>query len=249
MGWGREAPALEKSEIAKVGIVEKTGQVVSPDLHFVDENGREVKFGQYFDGRKPVVLVLSYYGCPALCTLVLNHVVGTAAKLKGLAGRDFNFVTVSIDPREKPGLAKDKQKAYLGLYGRSVDASGFAFLTSPDNAVAKLAEQVGFGYVFDPDANDYVHTAVVFILGPHGEVFRYLYGTGYQVNDLNFALLEANPAQADLLERLLHWFYRYDALSKRYEPAGLKVLLVLSGLFIGVTVVFWRMTKQRGKSC
>ena len=33
-----------------------------------------MKLGDYF-GNKPVILVLAYYRCPMLCTLVLNGLV------------------------------------------------------------------------------------------------------------------------------------------------------------------------------
>ena len=38
---------------------------------FKDEQGREVRLGQFFNG-KPVVLSLVYYTCPMLCNQVLN---------------------------------------------------------------------------------------------------------------------------------------------------------------------------------
>ncbi len=44
------------------------------DLAFHDEEGQEVKLGDYF-GAKPVILVLAYYRCPMLCTQVLNGLV------------------------------------------------------------------------------------------------------------------------------------------------------------------------------
>ena len=40
---------------------------------FKDEDGREVRLGEYF-GRRPVVLAFVYYECPMLCTQVLNGV-------------------------------------------------------------------------------------------------------------------------------------------------------------------------------
>jgi protein SCO1/2 len=44
------------------------------DAHFKDENGRDVTLGQYFDGKRPVVLAFVYYSCPMLCTQVMNGV-------------------------------------------------------------------------------------------------------------------------------------------------------------------------------
>src|SRR5690348_10753663 len=35
---------------------------------FVDDAGKTVKLGQYFDGKHPVLLALVYYHCPILCS-------------------------------------------------------------------------------------------------------------------------------------------------------------------------------------
>ena len=40
--------------------------------------GRRVRLGDYFDGGKPVLLVLAYYRCPMLCGLVLHAAAGAA---------------------------------------------------------------------------------------------------------------------------------------------------------------------------
>src|ERR1044071_5938289 len=54
-------PALKK-----VGIDQKLNEQVPLDAAFKDEQGREVRLGQFFKG-KPVVIALVYYTCPMLC--------------------------------------------------------------------------------------------------------------------------------------------------------------------------------------
>ena len=49
-----------------------------------------------------------------LCTQVLNGLVARAASVMSLdAGRDFDVVTVSFDPRETPAMAAAKKEAYV----------------------------------------------------------------------------------------------------------------------------------------
>ena len=69
-------PALKE-----IGIDQKLDGKLPLDMEFSDESGAPVKLNQYFKDR-PVVLALVYYGCPMLCTQVLN---GLASSLKGLA--------------------------------------------------------------------------------------------------------------------------------------------------------------------
>src|SRR4051794_30609818 len=59
-------------KLQNVGMDQRLGNQIPMDLVFKDEAGNPVKLGQYFDGHRPVVLTLVYYGCPMLCTLVLN---------------------------------------------------------------------------------------------------------------------------------------------------------------------------------
>jgi protein SCO1/2 len=111
-----------------VGIDQKLNSQVPLDLVFRDEAGNEVALGQYF-GQKPVVLVLAYYNCPMLCTIVLNGVLHSVKELKYNIGREFEVVTVSFDPTEKPSLAAAKKAIYVGLYGRPNAGAGWHFLS------------------------------------------------------------------------------------------------------------------------
>ena len=103
--------------LREVGIDQKLNSQIPLDLMFRDEGGNEVRLGEYF-GQKPVLLVLAYYDCPMLCTIVLNGVLHSVKELKYNIGREFEVVTVNFDPTEKPSLAAAKKAIYVGLYNR-----------------------------------------------------------------------------------------------------------------------------------
>src|SRR5207237_1239191 len=79
--------------------------------------------------RRPVILVLAYYQCPRLCTLVLNGLVQGMLEMSFDAGKEFEVVTVSFDPRETWDLAATKKESYLLRYGRPGAEAGWHFLT------------------------------------------------------------------------------------------------------------------------
>jgi len=114
--------------LQNVGIDQRIGQQLPLDLVFHDEDGRDVRLGQYF-GAKPVVLALAYYECPMLCTQVLNGMTGALKTLSFDAGTDFEVVVVSIDPRDGFRMAASKKDAYVRQYGRPQNAAGWHFLT------------------------------------------------------------------------------------------------------------------------
>jgi len=100
-------------ELAGIGIDEKLGQPLPLDLHFVDETGKDVALADYFHKDRPVVLQLSYFGCPMLCSLVSNGLVESLNDLTLTMGKDFEVINLSFDPSETSALAGLKKQSFL----------------------------------------------------------------------------------------------------------------------------------------
>ena len=115
-----------------------------------------------------MVLSLVYYNCPMLCTEVLNGMKGVFRHLPLVVGRDFEVVTVSIDPTETPSLAAAKKEKYLEGYEHPEGASGWHFLTGDEQQIRTLADVVGFRYVYDKETRQYAHAAGIMVLTPGG---------------------------------------------------------------------------------
>ena len=158
----------QRPELLKdVGIDQKLNDEIPLDLTFRDEHGKTVELAQYF-GSKPVILTLVYYNCPMLCTQVLNGLDRTLKLIPMEIGKDFNVVTVSIDPTERPVLAEAKQAMYAGMYGRPGAAEGWHFLTGDEPQIKQLAHAVGFRYAYDSDSKQFAHASVIMMLTPGG---------------------------------------------------------------------------------
>src|SRR5207248_3572233 len=132
---------------ARAGLEQKLNAQVPLDSVFRDEHGNRVPLATFF-GKRPVILVLAYYECPNLCTLVLNGVLQTAQDLKFDAGKDYEIVVISFDPRERPALAAAKKQTYLQRYGRAGGVDGWHFLTGEETAIARVAKSVGYPFSF-----------------------------------------------------------------------------------------------------
>src|SRR5690348_5212763 len=72
--FAANAPDLSSETLGRIDFDQKLQQQVASNLKFRDETGKSVQLGDYM-GQRPVILVLGYYGCPMLCTLVLNGLV------------------------------------------------------------------------------------------------------------------------------------------------------------------------------
>lgn len=230
-GMGMSEPALDPASkkpaiLEKIGIDQKIGQQLPLDLQFVDERGAVIRLGDYF-GTRPVVLALAYYECPMLCTQVLNGMAGALKTLSFDAGKDFEVVVVSINPREGPRLAADKKATYVEHYGRPETAGGWHFLTGTEPAIQTLARAIGFRYAFDENIQQYAHGAAIYVATPKGIVARYLLGIEFPPKDLRFALVEASENRlGTIADRVLLLCYHYDPTTGTYGAAVLRAVRI-----------------------
>ncbi len=82
-------PQLTDGQLSQIQFDQKLGAQVSPALEFTDETGKAIHLGDYC-ADKPAVLILGYYGCPMLCTLVLNGAADCFRNMTWKAGQQFN---------------------------------------------------------------------------------------------------------------------------------------------------------------
>lgn len=229
--------------LRNVGIDQKLNNQVPLDLVFRDEAGNEVRLGRYF-GEKPVILVLAYYDCPMLCTIVLNGVLHSLKELKYNVGQQFEVVTVSFDPTEKPPLAAAKKAIYVGLYGRPGAAAGWHFLTGEEPSIRQLTEAVGFRYNYDTQAKQYFHATGIMVLTPDGHLARYFYGIQYPSGNLRLGLVEASQGKVGSpVDQVLLYCSQYDPATGKYSVivshvlkiAALATVLSLAALVLAMS--------------
>jgi len=254
---GQAAPDMEiLPPLPKdVGFDQHIGQIAPLDAIFKDETGKTVLLGDYFSD-KPVVLNLAYFTCPMLCGLSQQ---GLSSSLKGIdldAGRDFNVLTISFNPRETPDMARAKKDTALADYGRAGAARGWHFLTGDEEAIQRVTSVVGFRYQWDEAAKQYAHATGLVVLTPDAKIARYLFGIEYAPKDLRLSLVEASKGHlGTLVDRLLLLCYHYDPKIGKYGPvaigamraAGMLTLLSL-GLFVVMTTRRERKAKKARRS-
>jgi protein SCO1/2 len=211
-----ESQNVKPKLLHEVGIDQKLDQQVPLDLAFRDETGRTVALREYF-GAQPVILAMVYYECPMLCTQVLNGLLASLKVVPLDVGRQFKVLTVSFNPREKPGLAANKKRVYVGLYGRPRAAEGWHFLTADEAPIKDLAQAVGFHYAYDAESGQFAHATAIMVLTPQGKVSRYFYGIDYPPRDLRLSLVEASANKiGSPVDQILLFCYHYDPTTGKY---------------------------------
>ena len=231
---------LSDVELRKIVFEQKLNSEVALDLPFRDETGKLVRLGDYF-GRKPVILVPGYYGCPMLCTLVLDGLIESMQDLKKSVGQQFVVLNFSIDPNEKPDLAAAKKRTYLRRYGRPEAAEEWHFLTGDSSAIQKLTDQIGFRYAYDPATKQYAHPSGFVVMTPQGKVARYFFGVDFSAKDLDSALDAASSNRASSpVQQLLLLCFHYSPITSKYGGyilAFVRVCGVATLLGLGAAIV------------
>ncbi|MBA3943323.1 MAG: SCO family protein [Herpetosiphonaceae bacterium] len=220
-------------------------------LVFHDDEGASVTLGTYF-GQKPAILVLAYYTCPNLCPLLLHGLATSLNDLAFRAGKEFDVVVVSINPRETPAIAKMTKAMLLPGVNPAV-ARGWHLLTGDEPMIERLATTVGVHYAWDAAQQQYAHPSGIMLVTAQGHLARYLYGIQYQIRDLRLGLIEASANQiGSPLDQVLLRCYHYDPVSGTYSlvvmnivrgAAVITTLLVLAALLI----LFRRERLQSGQ--
>ncbi len=248
LGGGLSAHAEEDTRppvLREVGLDQKLGGQIPLDVAFRDEAGQAVTLQQYF-GKRPVILVLAYYQCPMLCTLVLNGLTSALRTLSFDIGQQFEVVTVSIDPADTPALATAKKQTYLDSYRRPGADAGWHFLTGDAASIDRLAQAVGFRYRYDPVRKEFAHAAGIMVLTPGGTLARYFYGVEFAPRDLRFGLIEAAENRiGSPVDQLLLYCYQYDPSTGHYSAAVMNIVRLGGVLTVGAFVVFLLAMRRR----
>jgi len=233
---GQRPPMLQG-----VGIEQRLDEPIPAGLSFRDETGKPVRLGDYF-GKRPLILNLVYYQCPMLCGEVLSGLTSAMGLVNFNLGKDFDVITVSIDPRETPEMAAAKKATFLQRYHRAGAAQGWHFLTGDEPNIQALAKAAGWGYEFDAASGQYAHATAILVLTPEGKISRYLYGVEFPPKDLRLALVEASQSKiGGVVDQVLLYCYHYDPATGKYGAvivnimrlAGVVTMLIL-GVFMFV---------------
>ena len=195
-----------------VKITERLNVQVPLDLEFTDQEGKTGTLRRFFNGQKPVVLTLNYSSCPMLCNLQLTGFARSLRELEWSVGKEFDIVTISIDPKEDTEHAKSMQQKLIADYGRPEAQSGWHVLTGKEADIQAVAKSVGFGYRYNPERKEYEHAAVMMFLTPDGRISSYRYGWEFPGGVLKLTLLDASQGKlGSILEQVVQYCLVYDS--------------------------------------
>lgn len=247
-------PAADRlpAQLGDVEIQQRLNQPVPLQLAFRDETGRMVRLADYFQPGKPVILSLVYYKCPMLCSQVLASLAVSLRFVKFDAGKQFQVLTVSFDPRETPAQAAVAKTKFLPMYHHPGTDDGWHFLTGDQASITALANAVGFHFRWDARTQQFAHATGIMILTPQGRVSQYYYGARYFPTDLRFGLIQASQNQiGTLADQIVLYCYHWDPHTGRYGVIVSRVIQVSGGVTVLVVgsmlILLFRAEPNRGR--
>ena len=238
-------PQLQNMEVK-----ENPGTFLTLSRKFTNEAGQVVPLGTYFDGRRPVLLTMIYYGCPSLCNYHLNGITETLKKMDGKIGEDYQVVAVSMNHSETHTLAGKKKASYVEALGQVGGNDGMHFLVGTEENVKALANELGFPFRWVEEEQQYAHPAVAHIMSPDGMISRYLHGIAFDEKTLRLSLVEASRGEiGSIIEQLTLFCFQFNPSKNKYTFFAYNIMRAGAGLTVVLLAVFliplWRRERQR----
>jgi protein SCO1/2 len=232
-------------EAEGITVDQKLGGQIPTNLPLTDSEGRPIKTGYVFNGKLPTIVTLNYSDCPMLCSVQLNALTKSLNELDLQLGKDFQVLTVSIDPNETTQRAAETKAKYLDeLSNQPAAADGWTFATAKQPIINRFADAVGFRYRYDASIKQYNHPAMLAFVSPTGVITRYSLSIDFPPEQLKLALVEAGEGNVgSAVDQFILWCYSYDPSSNSYTPHAWRIMRLCGfgfiGLMLATLVPYW----------
>jgi protein SCO1/2 len=229
-----------------VTVDEHVGARVPLDATFRTQDGAQVTLGELLRGDLPTILTFNYSDCPMLCSLQLN---GLSAALPALAmptavehglggkqaafkiGTQFRIVTIDLEPKESLEKLAKMRERYIGKLPEAQQAAaraGWTFVAAAtpgdDTAIKKVAESVGFKYVYVTERAEWAHPAALIFLSTTGVVTRYVYGIEFEPAVMRESIVKAGLSESATAVGFMNRCYHFDPEATSNARAGVLTL-------------------------
>lgn len=226
------------------------GRTVDPNLAFTDERGYPFKLQQWFPGKRPVLLMLGYYSCPAMCGTVLGSAFRALSDTDLQPGDDYLILNVSIDPKETPEIAKARKQNFLPKLAKTGGEDAWRVLVGDENNIQQLADTVGFHFYWAEATKQFAHPASLIFLTPEGKVSRVIGNAAFQAEDVRLALIEAsNGKLGTFWDQVKLNCMTFDPTTNSYSVTAMTIMRIGGVITVVVlAVMIWVMLRrERGR--
>jgi len=233
--------------VQAAGFDQHLSHPVPPALAFRDDDGRDVRLGDYL-GTVPVVLAFAYYGCSNLCPTVIGNLAHVLESTGLRPGAQYRVVVVSIDSRDSPPVAARRKVDYLQDAASGASGRAWHMLTGSGSSIDALTRAAGFRYAYDEATHQYAHPVGVLLLTPDGRIARYLLGFNFTPTELRGAIDDASGDRiAAPAQRLLLLCFHFDPAGK-YSAAIIETLRWVAITMLATGLLLFAVRRRRAET-
>ncbi len=216
-----------------VGVDDTRGTELPLDAVIHDADGKPHRLESFFDGERPVILVMAYYSCPVLCSMVHANLRSALNDINLTLGEDYRVVTISFDPKDDAAAAREHEDRYHNGLRDEPGDDGWMFCTTTDANAQRIADAVGFRYQYVPDTGEYAHVAAVFFIDANGTVHNFMENAQYRSRDVKMALIEAAEGRVgSMFDRVLMTCFLYNPETGKYTVVWMGVMRIVGTLCV-----------------
>lgn len=229
---------------------DRVGQTIDTSLTFTDERGYPFPLKQWFPGETPVVLLLGYYHCPAMCGTVLQAAFRALSDVSFEPGKDYRILNVSIDPRETAESAKSRKDNFLPKLAKTGVADAWRVLTGNEENIRKLAESAGFNFYWSEATKQYAHPPSLIFLTKTGKISRIVVSAFYESEDVQLALVEASEGRlGSFMDQVKLNCLTFDSRTNTYTLAAMTIMRVGGAItVVALAGMIWFMLRRERRA-
>ncbi len=207
------------------------GARLHADTVLTDSEGQDFTLGDLLG--KPLILLLSYYGCDGSCPTMNKELIKILPEVDSFRlGKDYRVLTVSFDAKDSAQSAANFD-AKIGMPESM--RKGWRHAVLKDKDVKGFTGEFGYRFFWSDAAKAFLHPNALIFLTPEGRVARYIYGTRLDARNVQLALTDADwnriSNSVAVFDLLTGACFSYNYVTGKYEPDYAQLIGIGSFLF------------------
>lgn len=226
-----------------VGVSEQLKNFVTKTLRFSNDHKQSLSIQDYLNFQKPILINLVYFRCPSLCNHTLNGLAQVIKKSQWKIGRDYQVLSISVNPQEDVIIAASKKEIYMDVFTKTEskkNAENFwHFLTGTETNIRLLAKDLGIKYKYSKADKQFLHPSTLIFLSSSGKITRYLHGIEFAPKDFDLAIQEASKGKTgSFLDQVVFFCSRFDPKKGKYTIYAWRIMQAGGVLTIFIMLLF-----------